>query len=31
MKGPVIDETKLSEVMKIICDADSLMSENAAL
>ncbi len=28
MKGPVIDETKLSEVMKIICDADSLMSEN---
>lgn len=28
MKGPVIDETKLSEVKRIICDADSLMSEN---
>lgn len=27
MKGPVIDETKLSEVKRIICDADSLMSE----
>ena len=27
MKKPVIDKTKLSEVMQIISDADSLMTE----